>query len=315
MGSLGKEGSGCCRAEKRSGEEKIKGRERKQGEVGKEERYSLLTGIQYMINSSVLFAREYIKAGGKIRGVADYICNSTIERIGFCSPATLSASVLPNNRLSEDELKKFASKVKSFGSAGKRTQEQTAAAARAAETIVKSLPPNSLQIWTDGSKTGKGPSGPAGAGAYIIYTGDTTPKHQLIYYLGNSTNQVAEIWAIGGALTTVRDDNLADGIAINIFSDSEFTLKCLNGINNSKVHYNLFKLINDIMGSFPKNSITLHKVAGHAGIPGNDIADGLANQGALYSDSISVTLDLTLIAQTYGFNHQILRDDLYGDIT
>ena len=69
------------------------------------------------------------------------------------------------------------------------------------------------------------------------------------------------------------------------------------------------------MGSYPKNSITLHKMAGHAGIPGNDIADGLANQGAQYSETISVTLDLNIIAQTFGFNHQILRDDLYGDIT
>ena len=276
---------------------------------------SLRTGIQYLINSSVLFARDYTKAGGKIGEAAAYIMRSTIERIGFCSPASLSASVLPFNRLSEEELQKFASKVKSFGSAGKRTQEQTAAAAKAAETLVKNLPTNSLQIWTDGSKTGKGSSGPAGAGAHIIYTGDTTPKHQLRYFLGNSTNQVAEIWAIGGALTTVRDDNLDDGTNIHIFSDSEFTLNCLNGIYTSKVHHNLFKLINEIMGSYPKNTITLHKVAGHAGIPGNDIADGLANQGAQYSDTLSVTLDLILIAQTYGFNHQLLRDDHYGDIT
>ena len=73
--------------------------------------HHLLTGIQYLFNSAVLFTREHIKAGGSVGETAAYIANSTIARISHLAPTVLTNSSLPGNRLSEEDLKKFAKKV------------------------------------------------------------------------------------------------------------------------------------------------------------------------------------------------------------
>ena len=275
----------------------------------------MITGVQYIINSSLLFARSNIEAGSKIGDLPNHVYFSAIERIAHCAPASLTKSIFPNNQFSEEELKKFEKRVRSFGASGKRTKEQATAAAKFIGVYVNSLKKNSIQAWTDGSKLGKGSSGPTGAGVMITRTGDLAPSHLLKYHLGNSTNQGGEIWAIGGALTSIRDDLNFVGSEIHIFSDSDFSIKCLTGIYNSKIHHQTIKQVIEIMDTFPRNTIFFQHVAGHAGIPGNDKADELANEGAKHSEQSLVTYDLANIAKTYGFNHQLIREELYGDIT
>jgi ribonuclease HI len=273
----------------------------------------LKLGVQYIINSALLFAREHIKAKGKIGNVAKYVSESVITRIAQQSPASLSMSTFPNNTFTKEELQYYASKVKSFGSSGKRSDEQTLAAAAFIEGVVNNLPEGSVQVWTDGSKLGKGSRGPAGAGVYITHTGGNKPDQKLRYTIGESTNQGGEIWAVGGALATLSESLLPPNTEIHIFSDSDFTIKCLSGHYNSKVHHLLIKQIKEIVGWFPKKAIHYHHVAGHAGIPGNDIADSLANEGARHSELSQVVIDLPHIAKTFGFNHQLISDDLNED--
>jgi ribonuclease HI len=266
-------------------------------------------GIQYIINSTILFTREHLKAGGRIDNVSKLICDSAIAKVAHLAPTILTKSALPENRFTEEDLNKFAKKVKSFGASGKRTQEQTAAALAHAEFLVNSLPTNSIQIWSDGSKMGKGARGPTGAGAIIKETGSEIPIHRLTYHLGDSTNQAAEIWAIGGALETLRGDYNAEAKDIYVFSDSDFAIKCITGFYTSKVHHNIVKQVIALVASFPKNSVHFQHIAGHAGIPGNEAADALAKEGAVYSERSPILHDLPYIAKTFGFNHQLIISD------
>ena len=143
----------------------------------------------------------------------------------------------------------------------------------------------------------------------IVDTGAETPSHLLIYNLGESTNQVAEIWAIGGALSTLRDGYIPEDTEIHIFSDSDFSIKCITGHYASPKHHNIIKHVIALVGLFPRKSVHFHHVAGHAGIAGNETADDLANQGAEISERSLVLHNLPDIAKTYGFNHLLIKDD------
>jgi len=278
--------------------------------------HRLLTGIQYIINSAIIHTREHLKGGGKIDNIAKFICQSTIARLKHAAPAILSKSTFPKTLLTEVELAKFASKVKTFGASGKRSKEQATAAAAHAAKVVSSLPKNSIQAWTDGSKLGKSPRGPTGGGAMIVETGMSTPLQLLKYHLGcDSTNQAAELWAIGGALATIRGDYFTENTEVHVFSDSKFSIDCITGVYTSKKLHSIAKHVIALVNQYPKNTIFFHHVAGHAGIPGNEIADGLANEGATFSKHLDTSYDLPNIARTFGFNHQLIREEYPGDIT
>ena len=114
-------------------------------------------------------ARENIKDGKEAaEGVISRISRSTLNRIGWLAPAALTDAQLPGNNLQAEEKDKYASRVHSYGTSGKRTPAQKAAARAAAAKIQEGLPDNAIEVWTDGSRIGKSVPGPAGAGAVII---------------------------------------------------------------------------------------------------------------------------------------------------
>lgn len=259
-------------------------------------------GLQYVFNFLVWEARESIKDGREAEdGVINRIFRSTLNRVSRLAPAALTDEQLPGNRLSEEEKGEFASRVRSYGAAGKRTPAQKAAAQAAAAKIQDGLPEHAIEIWTDGSRIGKSIPGPAGAGAVIMRKGAV--QQELTFYLGDSTNQTAELWAIGGALESLPSLFMGDR-EVHVFTDSQFSIDCISGKYFSPTHFHRIAKIR-------KNArqlgctVSYHHVAGHAGIPGNEHADKLANVGARYSKNNTNFEELSLddILEHYSFDY------------
>jgi ribonuclease HI len=268
---------------------------------------ALTVGIQYVFNSQVWYTRGDIKNGNTYTDTAIIIWQSTIDRIARHSPTTLSDDALPNNHLNEQQKKKFANRVKSFGAAGKRTTAQAIAAAAHILTIQEHLPEDTIEVWTDGSSLGN--PGPSGAGVLIKSTGKQ-PHHKHSYALGTSTNQVSEIWAVGGAFETLLDDAPA-GIQIRVFTDSMFAIKCITGKWHSKKHFTIVEQVRKRMKALVcmGKQVRFHHVAGHADIAENEEVDVLAKAGAETSSFSPTNINISAIAKDYNFNYLLGTND------
>jgi ribonuclease HI len=255
-----------------------------------------------MFNFLVWKAREAIKDGKEAAaGVTERILRSTLHRVSWLTPVTLTDEQLPGNKITAEEKDRCASRVRSYGASGKRTPAQKAAAVAAASKIQAGLPDDAITVWTDGSRIGKEIPGPSGAGAIIME--QKAIQQELTYYLGDSTNQAAELWAIGGALETLSETNTGDR-EVHVFTDSQFSKDCLEGRYFSAKHYHRVAKARKIARTI-KGGVHYHHVAGHAGIPGNERADKLANAGALYSKQNVHFEELNLdeILEHYTFNY------------
>ena len=198
------------------------------------------------------------------------------------APAALTDEQLPGNKFSIEEKADYASRVRSYGASGKRSPAQMVAAREAAAKIQADLPDHAIEIWTDGSRIGKEIPGPSGAGAVIMSKGAV--EQELVFYLGESTNQAAELWAIGGALESLPVSFTGER-EVHVFTDSQFSIDCLMGRCFSPIHFHRIAKIRKIARGLGC-AVRYHHVAGHVGIPGNKHADKLANVGALYSLSL-----------------------------
>jgi ribonuclease HI len=268
---------------------------------------ALTVGIQYVFNSQVWYTRGDIKNGNTYTDTASIIWQSTIDRIARHSPTTLSDDALPNNHLNEQQKKKFANRVKSFGAAGKRTTAQATAAAAHILKIQEHLPEDTTEVWTDGSSLGN--PGPSGAGVLIKSTGKQ-PHHKHFYALGTSTNQVSEIWAVGGAFETLLEDAPA-GIQIRVFTDSMFAIKCITGKWHSKKHFTIVEQVRKRMKALVcmGKQVRFHHVAGHADIAENEEVDVLAKAGAETSSFSPTNINISAIAKDYNFNYLLGTND------
>jgi len=136
----------------------------------------------------------------------------------------------------------------------------------------KSAPPpaapaDAIQVWTDGACTGN--PGPAGLGVGVV---DGTDKRALPEYLGEGTNNIAELTAILRGLEEVKDRTRA----VYVYTDSQYSIGLLTKPWKPKKNIELVAELRALCKAFPK----LHfvKVAGHAGIPLNERVDELARQ-------------------------------------
>ncbi len=167
---------------------------------------------------------------------------------------------------------KSSGKGSGFGSAGSRTQAQAAAAKQSAERLLAGFRDDAAVCFTDGAC--KGNPGPAGAGAVVMLPDGTT--HERYAALGVATNNVGELSAIGLAIDILDEQGFPAESQAEICTDSKYTYGLLELGWKAKSNTELVaKLRRKISG----RKVRLHWVAGHVGIPENERADALANEG------------------------------------
>ena len=128
---------------------------------------------------------------------------------------------------------------------------------------------NIVEIYADGASRGN--PGPAGAGA-ILRSGPWVKY--MSRYLGETTNNVAELTAVLMALESIRDRNRR----VVVYVDSKYVWGILTQNWKAKKNRDLVQKLREVFASFPH--ISVQYVPGHAGIAGNETADRLAVMAA-----------------------------------
>ena len=144
----------------------------------------------------------------------------------------------------------------------KKSKKQNTTAA------VEAIAPTADMVvaYTDGACSGK--PGPAGLGAVILDTGE---RIELSEYLGEATNNIAELSGILRVLQTV---NKQRGAVIH--TDSQYAIGVLQKGWKAKANK---QLIEQLLAELRRpGSVKLVYVKGHAGVPLNERADELARQ-------------------------------------
>ena len=159
-----------------------------------------------------------------------------------------------------------------FGSAGKRTQAQAAAAKASARALVDGFDARAAVAFTDGAC--KGNPGPAGSGAVVKLPDGTVLERSLA--LGIATNNVGELSAIGLALDLLDEAGWPMADRTEICTDSKYTYGLLELGWKAKSNT---ELVGDLRARLEGRRVRIHWVAGHVGIPENERADELANEG------------------------------------
>lgn len=128
-------------------------------------------------------------------------------------------------------------------------------------------PPHAIHIWTDG---GCRPNpGPGGLGVVIV---DGDHKQEISEYLGDSTNNIAELTAILRGLESIADRTRP----VIVYSDSAYSIGLLTQPWKPKANVELVAKLRAVTKQF--SDLRFVKVAAHTGIPLNERVDQLAMQ-------------------------------------
>ena len=127
------------------------------------------------------------------------------------------------------------------------------------------IPADSIRIYTDGASSGN--PGPSGIGVLMVYKDN---RKELSQYIGNATNNIAELTAIKVALEMLKRNDLP----VRIFTDSSYALGLLKKGWKPKKNQELVSHILDLLEKF--SDLDFVKVKGHAGVKENEVADYLA---------------------------------------
>lgn len=124
-----------------------------------------------------------------------------------------------------------------------------------------------LNVYTDGAASGN--PGPAGIGVVLCQNAGTT---EIYRYIGETTNNVAELEAIRTALAAV--ENRVQTVVVH--TDSGYACGVLSLGWKAKKNQALIESIKALMREF--EDLKLVKVRGHAGDRWNERADELARK-------------------------------------
>jgi ribonuclease HI len=154
---------------------------------------------------------------------------------------------------------------------GDKPPASRAAAARGSSAsspaVVHAAPDGAIIVYADGACSGN--PGPAGLGMVLIDGAETLERSE---YLGEGTNNVAELTAVLRALEASPDDRRP----LAIHTDSQYAIGVLTRGWKAKANKELIARIRERLAG--RTNVRLHYVPGHAGVPLNERADALARE-------------------------------------
>jgi ribonuclease HI len=124
-------------------------------------------------------------------------------------------------------------------------------------------------VYTDGACTGN--PGPMGIGVVILRGGK---RQEIGEYLGQGTNNIAELTAIERALDALTPADRARPVLVHV--DSAYAIGVVSGAYKAKKNVELVERLRRQAAAFPHHRFV--KVAGHAGVTENERCDQLATQ-------------------------------------
>jgi ribonuclease HI len=136
-----------------------------------------------------------------------------------------------------------------------------------AEQAAAPPPENAIHVWTDGACSGN--PGPAGIGVVVI---DGETRKEIGEYIGDGTNQIAELQAVLYGLNAVPLGER--GRPVLVYSDSAYAIGLLTKPWKAKANVELVERLRALAKTFP--DLRFIKVIGHSGVAENERCDQLA---------------------------------------
>jgi ribonuclease HI len=137
---------------------------------------------------------------------------------------------------------------------------------------------DTIIIYTDGACTGN--PGPMGLGAVVI---DGGKRLEISEFLGEGTNNIAELTAVLRALEAVSD---RASRPVRVHTDSQYAIGLLSKNWKAKANQELVERLRGLTKRFP--GLRFEYVRGHSGIPENERCDELARQAIISRTSSRV---------------------------
>jgi ribonuclease HI len=136
----------------------------------------------------------------------------------------------------------------------------------ARQPTAQAAPADAIHVWTDGACSGN----PGRAGLGVVILGDGSGEREISEYLGDATNNIAELTAILRGLQAVSDRTRP----VIVYSDSAYSIGLLTKSWKAKKNVELVDELRALTRTF--RDLRFVKVAGHAGIALNERVDQLA---------------------------------------